>query len=326
MAPRQLLLALTTCLLAAQRAPADDEDAAAAVARLKAAVENESQQAVLAAADVVVKLKAESAAILALQPALESEIPADRGLACIALGKFQRSHDAVLPMLLPRFVDAEEAVAQSAAMGAGSLGKPALPRLLRGLADDNPRVRRWSAFALGEMRGEAREAVADLAERIDDTDEQVRAEVLGALGGIGPEAKPALPEVTEALKDKAAHVRETAAAALWYIDRQAAAATPVLVKGLADPENDAVDRQAIMQVLGDIGANADGAIATMQVVPALAPWLRDRDPLMRYNALVALKALGPRAGAAADEIRKLKDDEIADIRTAAAEALQAVER
>ena len=211
--------------------------------------------------------------------------PKVRLQAAIDLGKM-RAHasksgrKAVVTALVDRLQDEDEAVCRAAATTLG--GRPdAMPELCHALGSKDARVRRWSAFALGEMahgmpgglpaifemlpavRSQASAAIPSLLGALNDTNAQVRAEVLSALGAIGPAAKTAVPKIARALKDRDKIVRRTAAAALWYIDHQTESTVAVLADGLQDTTAELIDRQACADVLGRMGARARAAVPAL---------------------------------------------------------------
>src|SRR4030095_332601 len=78
---------------------------------------------------------------------------------------------------------------------------------------------RSQAFALGQIRPEAKEVVPALRAALNDLIAQVRSAAALALGEIGPEAKDAVPDLRAALKDQDGDVRRAAAEALRKIGR-----------------------------------------------------------------------------------------------------------
>jgi HEAT repeat protein len=81
---------------------------------------------------------------------------------------------------------------------------------------------RWrAALALGEIGHEARGAIPDLIEALEDHDHLVRWAAAGALGNFGPEARPALDALRRvAAKDPNRAVRRAARAARRKIERE----------------------------------------------------------------------------------------------------------
>jgi hypothetical protein len=103
---------------------------------------------------------------------------------------------------------------------------------------------------------------------LKDKDRMTRKEAIQALGGIGPDAKAAVPALLGMVKEKDLFLSSDALASLRKIGT---AALPALKKGLKNKE--ASVRQAVLTVLGTMGADAKSA------VPALIKVLNDRTPV-----------------------------------------------
>jgi HEAT repeat protein len=92
-------------------------------------------------------------------------------------------------------------VADTAADALARIGDAAVPALIEGLADPNPKVRAQSARALARMGPKGHAAVPALILALEDEDPAVRVNAARALGQIGPEAQEAVPALIRALKD-----------------------------------------------------------------------------------------------------------------------------
>jgi HEAT repeat protein len=84
-------------------------------------------------------------------------------------------------------------------------------------------------------------------------------------------------------------------------------------------ESPAADRAKLLAVFGALGPVAD------DLVPLLSKGLRHQQRDVRIGAATALGALGRSAGAARDELRKAAQDEDEAVRSAALDALKAIE-
>ena len=82
---------------------------------------------------------------------------------------------------------------------------------------------------------------------------------------------------------------------------------------------DARERRKAAEVLGNVGA-ADPA-----VVPALAGAVKDRDPVVRGEAVLALLKIGPAAREAAPALREAEGDRDPRVRANAVKALKTVQ-
>jgi HEAT repeat protein len=156
-------------------------------------------------------------------------------------------------------------------------------------------VREAAAFALGEIASQHPRAVwqktgEELRKRLHDDDKRVCRSAAFALGSCAEQAQPALEDLTRVLAENASPlVRRNAAWALGRIGKEARDRKAVdgLVKALARDDEDPL-------VLRDI-AGALGEIGRPEAVPAARPLakvlLSSRDPAVRKTALNALVPL-----------------------------------
>ena len=98
-----------------------------------------------------------------------------------------------------------------------------VPVLIKSLKDDSGEVRFSAAFSLGEFPQESAAIVPALTESLADRDDKVRRSALYSLGLLGREARMASPLIQHALDDPSKSVRFAAAKALKNIDPEAAA-------------------------------------------------------------------------------------------------------
>jgi HEAT repeat protein len=207
-----------------------------------------------------------------------------------------------------------------------SLGRRTLAAFQQA-ADDDPRVRRYLALALGEMR--VRPAVDALVGALHEADLQTRLYAAWALGAIG-EAR-AVQGLAPLLQSDEADLRETAAYALGAIGAPEAAAA--LRPLLNDPVQDVAWNAALaLARLGDrsglplIGRMLDrgylDAIRREDEAGAPRPMSDAQKEEALLNALTAIRLL--RDGGHAALVRKLRDgDPSLRVRQAAAETLAA---
>jgi HEAT repeat protein len=188
---------------------------------------------------------------------------------------------AALPDLVSAFRLDDEDVHLNVLLILPDAGKDAVPELVKGLKDEDVRVRFYSAWALGKIGPEAAEAVPALLAARADSDGDVRRKVVFALGRIHPSAELLVPALVHSLKDDDIDVQGTAVEALASYGK---AAVPALVKALADPDFQ-VRRQALLTV-AKIGPDAGDALS------AIAPLYRDRSSNLQDEAANALSSLG----------------------------------
>lgn len=170
----------------------------------------------------------------------------------------------------------------------------------RGLTHREAAQRRSAAFALGRMGSEAREAVPELARRVQgDPDAGVRDMAAAALGDIVRDLKGNAEDVwkkgggvlVQVLKDDPdERVRRSAAYALGAFGPPGVGAVRFLTAALKDEKTSV--RQNAAWALGQIGEGAS------ESVDALCELLHDKDALVRRDAAGAFASMGKAAEAA----------------------------
>jgi HEAT repeat protein len=156
-----------------------------------------------------------------------------------------------------------EMVARNAAHALVAIGPDAVPMLLDCARHSGARVRKYAAFALGEISTNETEVIRTLAECTQDPDAYVRISAVEALG-----LKRATPESVDALirslGDVDDEVRFNAALALARLGPGAAAAVPALTDALTDGNR---------YVVG-YAIEALERIGTPEALSALVPFLK----------------------------------------------------
>ena len=165
------------------------------------------------------------------------------------------------------------------------------------LQHNDPSVRWYAAYALGQLGPAAAEALGPLRKMLprgSEPDEYVHGTAAWAIGRMGPAAQPAIPAFTECLgaeldaSERAKYVhasaRRNAAWALGQFDAAARVAVPQLVK-LLDDQDPVVCVQAAAAVWR-IDRHAKAAAKLREMLQA-------REPTGSYAAAVALGELGP---------------------------------
>lgn len=212
-----------------------------------------------------------------------------------------------------------------------NIGATAVEPLIGVLQDDNPTVRRYAAWALGEIK-DAR-AAKPLVAALGDEDGFVQNSAAEALGKIG---EPSVESLMAALEDENSTVRRRATDALrkigdnraveplvvamedndWSVRRGAARALANTRDGRAvEPliaalnDKDWRVRRYATWALGEMGAPA---------IQALIAGLSDPNPVLRRSAAQALAEIGT---AAAGPLAAALKDEIALVRGHAAHAI-----
>jgi HEAT repeat protein len=144
------------------------------------------------------------------------------------------------------------------------LGADAVEILRKGLGHANKYVRREAAGALGRLGREARTAVPDLAQALQDPHPKVRLAAALALQTIGPDARSAIPELMEALKATNLFFCRLVAKTLVQIGP---AAVPDLVAALN--HRDRFVRREAAWAIGQLGPLARLAVPTL--IDVLSP-------------------------------------------------------
>lgn len=156
-----------------------------------------------------------------------------------------------------------EMVARNAAHALVAIGEAAVPALADCLKSAGPRIRKYCAYALGEIAGNDPAAVDALVRACDDKDVSVRINAVEALG-LKRATPGGVAALAKALSDSEDEVRFNAALALARMGKGAAAAVPALADALNDG-NRYVSGYAI---------EALDRIATPEAYAALVPFLK----------------------------------------------------
>jgi HEAT repeat protein len=220
------------------------------------------------------------------------------------------------------------------------------------LSDSNPPVREQAAQLLGDLGGAAASAIDALRQCTADADGPVREAALVALANASPDPATVFADLARgvtdpdlvarqmavlklnelplpdsdklsllrpALQDENRSVRQAAASGLQALGPAAAPATTDLLLLLHDEFHEV--RADAAAALGAIGPAAG------DVVPALRRLLSDAEPFVRSSAAFALCSFGPAAADAEPElVRIIMEDQAANVRSAAAEALHSIGR
>lgn len=137
----------------------------------------------------------------------------------------------------------------------GPEAKSAIPDLTNALNDPDTGVRRATVKALGEIGPEAKSAVPELIKLLNDDSLGVRMLTVAALGSIGPEAKSAVPALRWALTEDHHQVRLAAILTLGLIGPEAKSAVPELTR-IKDGDTNSVVGRAAAEALDRINNTA----------------------------------------------------------------------
>ncbi len=284
-------------------------------------------------------------------PAMLKELKTDDGKVktgvANALGLMFSEGRGAIPALLELVHD--ESAAESAVIALfriGKLGKEHLPALQKALTAKNQYARGYATTKLGELRAAAAPAVPGLIKTLADSDVNNRwssawalgeigvaeggvvAGLVGVLGddlrvrtfaaaALGKVCRNAAPEVLKALSSEDPNVRLAATQVLGMVGPGAGSAAPALVKQLQDADTRV--RVIACQSLASV-APKDEKTAT-----ALVAALTDKVWRTRWSAAHSLCQLDPAAAKVArGALEKALKDERREVRDAARRALKKI--
>jgi HEAT repeat protein len=274
-----------------------------------------------------------------------------RRSAAFALGKLGGQAYYSIPRLVTTLEDPDPTVHDAAAYALGEIcaalaenpnaasqwdhtGNALMAVLAK---DEDARVRRSAAFALGSQRRNAASAQAAVRKALTDKDAIVRQQAARALGRIGDGDAAAVGSLCVALSDGDPLVRRDAAMALNQIGQPSArqAVRPLLERFKVDKDANArrAALDALVNLVGpddknlakdllpalkadDVETKRSAALAlgniggpeTARAVGPLCEILRDDDPMLKNLAAAALANLGPDAAPAVPDLGRLLSD------------------
>ena len=255
--------------------------------------------------------------------------------AAFALGKFPDDASVVVPLLLKRIKDDNDAGVRDAAATAlgdlmqaggkgdrsGRAGLPAAGRAgkSRQLLDReaDPRAMRGTLYAVGSFGPHAAALLDKVLAQLKSEEPSVRQNAAWALGRMGDKAGKAVDALVELLEDKNSLVRRDAATALGDIGLPAAkdAVRPLL--SMVETEQDDVVRRTVLdKLINLVGPDNKNAARSLYVL------LENEDPDTRHlAAFVLAKIGGEEAKPAVKVLREALNDEEPEVQGLAAASL-----
>ncbi|MHC4503127.1 MAG: HEAT repeat domain-containing protein, partial [Planctomycetota bacterium] len=205
-------------------------------------------------------------------------------------------------------------VGATASDALGSVGPPAVPRLMRALRGSSS-SQKYAAKALAVMGPDAEPAIPTLVSLLPNDKCEAYSEVAEALAAIGPSSAPAVVAAIER-----PHFRSQlyAGSVMEKLGPDAAGAVPALVQFLSHPDGGV--RKTAAEALSHIKLAAEPA------VPGLRRCLSDNKWGVRWAAGKALEGIGPTARPAIRELKAALRDEHPWVREWAVRALGNVDR
>jgi HEAT repeat protein len=196
----------------------------------------------------------------------------------------------------------------------------ALPRLIVGLTDEIPLVRKECAIAIQLIGPKAKVAVPDLVIALESPDPELQTEILDALAQIGPDARPAIPAAVKLLNSPHPLVQYTAMHLLGRMGKAAQDAAPALEKKLMG--RDEFGQAVAAWALVNIDGNAENI---RRAIPLMIKALGYESPQVRAKAAEMLGKIGTDSPDAKAALQKAaKEDEDETVRQSAEKALSAL--
>jgi HEAT repeat protein len=222
--------------------------------------------------------------------------------------------ETVVPILGQLLEDPGADVRRTAALSLGKIAHPeGIPPLINALRDEDPQVREYSAWALGQMGPDLSDkAVFGLINALGDDVPAVKHAVASALGQVEPHADR-VQLLKEVLTISEVETRKAVIQVLTDFDTPSA--YEVIVPALKDP--DPRVRQSAVAGLGEL--------ADRRAVPLLRKrLLKDPDEGVRTEAAFRLGKLGDTADIASLE-KAMKSDPASSVHVWAQWALEQIE-
>lgn len=251
---------------------------------------------------------------------LKDRDPFVRAAAARALAALPPSPEIAGPIFEKALADADETTTHYMLDALAGLGSQAVPRLIAALK--HSALRPQVANVLGQMGPTAAPATAALARLVNDPDPNVSIEATHALAKIGPGAKAALPALVEALQQTDGKPAHAAAYALGMIGPDAAAAEPALLGVIKGSDNSF----SLLCAWALIKIRGPSAETAAQVVPELLIGLESPLSKSRQAAAETLAGLGPLATSAIPQLERAAKDDDENVRSAAANAIEAIQK
>jgi HEAT repeat protein len=216
-----------------------------------------------------------------------------RLMAAQSIGHFQKNADsATMTLAMVATSDGNAKVRKAAVSSLGTIGrfngpesKKAVPYLTKALSDDDPEIRRLSAYVLSLFGEASLPALPKLMDSLRDGPAKAQKEAARTLGGYGPAAISAVPLLLDKVKqERDLQLRGVAAKAVVRID-------PSQLKTV-------------------VGILEEGSLA--------------KDSGIRIFALQALLEVDDKRAYILPTLKRMQSDEIIDIQLMVAEAMENV--
>lgn len=215
----------------------------------------------------------------------------------------------------PDIADRKDALFELAEMGEAA--RPVENAVRSVLDDPNPSVRAHAAWATCRISGVSEDCVQTLCEVVTSGDPAGAAFAAYCLGLFEHEAVSAVPVLEAACANDEVTVRLCAAEALLRITPESAEPVAILIDELRNPDEQ-------QRWLAALSLSAASNTYQDAAILALTPALSDAETDVCSSAALALGAYGARAQGAIPELQHALSNPSADVREAAAAALDCI--
>ncbi len=245
---------------------------------------NEDDDVRNAVASAIVSIRPRSGDLPLLMACLSSRDVGHRQEIIRAIGRLGPEAAESVPALIAILEGPEQNLRWCAAEALASIGKVAVPPLLKALFHENKSVTEYAALALQRVRPVAATAVPALLQFVADQDKNVQIAAIKALGAIGTEPDKIVPALVGRLKAGDPEVAVAVCQSLRMMESRAAGAVPALIEALGSRHKEV--RRWAADVLHTLGPSAREAI------PALLQAIKSKDWGLRATAAAALGSIG----------------------------------
>jgi HEAT repeat protein len=249
-------------------------------------------------------------------PVIIDALPIDSDNAVLALASIGRP---AIPALIKTLGNTHEVYQEGAARALGRIGPraiAAIPALQKALEAASPRVRAAAAHAIVAIGPRHPGTLRAVAQHLSDPDPAVRVEAADALH-LGAAALAVLPELTRALEDSEPEVRIRAVDAIGTLGEAAHSAIPDVLTLLKDP-NEGVRQTAALVIIA-LGTPDKNSVSR------LAAALSDEDPRLRSASADLLGQMGPDAQNALPALKIASQDADPQVQKVAKQAINRIQ-
>lgn len=269
---------------------------------------------------------------------LKSEEPEVRYKAARSLQKLGPTAEPAIPPLIaalndlgaPTKYDVQylgPRVRNAASDALASIGRPAVPALIKALRDKDPATRAMAADTLAKLGPVANTSFAELSRTLNDPESWIRDSAVAAIARVGAAPQVVVPLLEQKYRraDKDDYIRVSILESLANADPQATMVIPLLIEALGDSDGDVM--AAAARTLGSYKNKARPAVNALNkaLTTTKVRWDSYADfgftVPVRTDVVRALAVIGPSAKVAEPSLFRLMqqdEDQVTRIMSAAA--------